>query len=115
MRSIIIFVVLVTMTVTWCLRSSYASSASPNTPVEPYVYVIGGVHNPGRYDWFNGMTVLNAIGAAGGFTNFITGRISIFHVDGTKDSYKYLGVVDDIDKSPLPRKGDTVSVPKRIL
>ena len=50
------------------------------------------------------MTVLDAIHAAGGFTNFVTGRIEIFHTDGTKGSYKYQGAVDDTNKPPLLKK-----------
>jgi len=117
MRSIITCVVLVIVTAMWCIHSSRAGSAPPaaDKSVEPYVYVSGGVVAPGRYDWFEGMTVLDAVRAAGGFTNFITGRIHILHVDGTKEFYKYPGTIDGTNKPPVLRKGDDVSVPKRII
>jgi protein involved in polysaccharide export with SLBB domain len=118
MRSVITIVLLVLVTTMCGVHFSYASSApaaNTDTRVEPYVYVYGAVSKPGRYDWIDGMTVLDAIYAVGGFTNFVTGRIEIFHTDGTKGSYKYQGAVDDTNKPPLLKKGDIVSVPKRIF
>ena len=65
-------------------------------------------------DW--NMTVLDAIHAAGGFTNFVSGRIRISHIDGTAVSWKYPpAMIDDTNKPPVLRQDDNVYVPKRIL
>lgn len=57
--------------------------------VEPYVYVSGGVVKPGCYHWIEGMTALDAIHAAGGFTNFVSGPILITYTNGTCDFWVY--------------------------
>ena len=43
----------------------------------------------GCYHWVQGMTVLDAIHAAGGFTNFVAGPILITHLDGTCVTWDY--------------------------
>jgi len=117
MRSSITCVALVIMTAMWCFHTSRATPTLPttDTSIQPWIYVSGGVCAPGRYDWFEDMTVLDAIHAAGGFTNFVTGQIHILHADGTKEFYKYPSTSDDTNKPPVLRKGDDVSVPKRII
>ena len=119
MRSIITYAVLVIVTAMWCFHTSYATPALPATDksVEPYIYVSGGVVVPGRYYWFEGMTVLDAVHDAGGFTNFISGRIRISHVDGVTESWKYRqpATMDDTNKPPVLRRGDNIYVPKRIF
>ena len=57
--------------------------------VEPYVYVSGGVVKTGCYHWIRGMTALDAIHAAGGFTNFVSGSILITHTDKTCEVWVY--------------------------
>src|SRR6185312_11139085 len=37
---------------------------------EPYIYVNGTVRNPGAVAWTNGMTLQDAVNAAGGFADF---------------------------------------------
>ncbi len=74
------------------------------------VYVSGAVTHPGHYDWFDGMTVLDAIKAAGGFTDFAGPRLKISHADGTSI------FVDRGGDTSLPLKtSDLISVPRRIL
>ena len=57
--------------------------------VEPYVYINGGVVKAGCYHWVKGMTVLDAVRAAGGFTNFVSGPILITHKDSTCEIWIY--------------------------
>jgi protein involved in polysaccharide export with SLBB domain len=116
MRSIITFIVLVLVTAMWCIHSSRASTAPPaaDKHVEPYIYVLGGVRAPGRYGWTNGMTVLDGINAAGGFTDSAGRRIKIVHIDGGADSFDR-DIHDITNKPPMLKAGDSISVPKRIL
>jgi protein involved in polysaccharide export with SLBB domain len=110
--------VLVIVAAIWCFHTSHATPVPPVTDktVEPYIYVSGAVVAPGRYGWFKDMTVFDGIRAAGGFTtNFVRGRIHILHVEGTQEFYTHPGTIDDTNKPPVLRKGDHVSVEKRII
>lgn len=75
---------------------------------EPSVHVGGGVRHPGRYDWCEGMTVLEAISAAGGFTDSAGRRVSIVHTNGLSEFYTRSGT----NTPPILRPRDRVSVPK---
>ena len=68
--------------------------------VKPYVYVSGGVVKPGCYHWFQKMTVLDAIRAAGGFTNFVSGPILITHIDNTCEIWVYPPATTDPTNQP---------------
>jgi hypothetical protein len=68
--------------------------------VKPYVYVSGGVVKPGCYHWFQKMTALDAIRAAGGFTNFVLGPILITHVDNTCEIWVYPPATPDATNAP---------------
>ena len=88
MRSIVIFLLLVYLTSTCGNHLSYANFAptnSANSSLKAYVDVGGGVQNPGRYEWFPGMTVVDAINDAGGFTDAAIHSADIFHPDGTRE------------------------------
>jgi len=68
--------------------------------VKPYVYVSGGVVKPGCYHWIQGMTALDAIHAAGGFTNFVSGPILITHTDSTCEIWDYPPATMDATNQP---------------
>lgn len=82
--------------------------------VEPYIYVGGGVVKPGCYHWFQRMTVLDAIRAAGGFTNFVSGPILITHTDGTCEIWVYPPAATDATNQP-PLLVRDVSIYARIF
>ena len=114
MRHFLYILMVVCMVVTSSYHGSFAASApakSGKSQPEPYVYVSGGVRKPGRFDWVKGMTLADAISAAGGFTENATRRVTIFHFDGTKEFYTREGT------NALPRleAGDRISVPKRLI
>lgn len=67
---------------------------------KPYVYVSGGVVKPGCYHWIQGMTTLDAIRAAGGFTNFVSGPILITHIDNTCEIWVYPPATTDATNGP---------------
>jgi len=68
--------------------------------VEPYIYVSGGVVKSGCYPWFQKMTALDAIRAAGGFTNFVSGTILTTHTDGTCETWDYSPATSDATNGP---------------
>jgi hypothetical protein len=72
MRSIGILFLLVCLTVVRAGPVSHDSSAVTNSAAgfhKPSIYIYGQVQKPGPYDWFQGMTVVDAVQAAGGFTS----------------------------------------------
>ena len=77
--------------------------------VEPYVFVHGEVRVTGRYNWIDGMTVVDAIQAAGGFTDKAGRRVRISRVNGISEIYDR----DDSRKPPLLKAGDRIYVPKK--
>jgi hypothetical protein len=64
-------------------------SSAERKAAKPYVYVSGGVVKPGCVHWIQGMTALDAIHAAGGFTNFVSGPILITHINRTCEEWDY--------------------------
>src|ERR1043165_7718379 len=78
---------------------------------ESYVYVSGGVHKAGRYDWIKGMTLVDAIDAAGGFTESAELRVGILHLDGVTESYPR----GSTNAPPRLKAGDKIYVPKRLF
>jgi Ankyrin repeats (3 copies)/SLBB domain len=82
--------------------------------VEPYVYVSGGVVKPGCYHWIQGMTALDAIHVAGGFTNFVSGPILITHTDSTCEIWDYPPATIDPTNHP-PVLSRNVDVYARIF
>jgi polysaccharide export outer membrane protein len=68
-------------------------------------YVVGQVHKPGGYPYTNGMTVMNAIALAGGFTPYAyEGSVHIRHEDQAKE------VERPADASTIIKPGDVVRV-----
>jgi hypothetical protein len=115
MRGFITYAVLVIVTVMWCFDNSRAAPAPHATDkaVESYVFVSGAVVAPGRYNWFVGMTALDAIHVAGGFTNSasVSARILITHFDDTVMFWKYPpATIYDTNKPPVLQKDDQVYV-----
>jgi hypothetical protein len=75
-------------------------SLAARKAVKPYVYVSGGVAKTGCYRWYQGMTALDAIHAAGGFTNFVSGPILITHLDGSCEIWTYPPATADATNQP---------------
>lgn len=71
-------------------------------------YLMGEIGSPGTYPYTPGMTVINAIAAAGGFTyRATTRRVFIKHSDEPSErEYRLTGTT-------LVRPGDTVRIPER--
>lgn len=77
------------------------------TTYRPF-YLLGEIGSPGTYPYTPGMTVINAIAAAGGFTyRATTRRVFIKHADEPSErEYRLTGTT-------LVRPGDTVRIPER--
>jgi protein involved in polysaccharide export with SLBB domain len=73
-------------------------------------YIIGEVNNPGSYQYVNGMTVINAVALAGGFT-YRADQDDIIITRGGSEGRK----IDDVrvDTPVLP--GDIVEVTERFF
>jgi protein involved in polysaccharide export with SLBB domain len=78
--------------------------------VEPYIYVSGSIRLPGRYDWTDGMSVLDAIKMAGGFIDAAASKVRVLHRDGTVEHYS----PKSTDPPPLLRAGDHIGVARRL-
>jgi len=94
------------------LRPDYLKNPRVSLQVLNYrpFYIIGEVNSPGSYPYVNGITVLEAVAIAGGFTyRAKESRMSI--IRGTDSSR------DEEDASPetLVLPGDVIEVPERFF
>ncbi len=82
---------------------------------EPAVFVAGGVKKPGSYIWSKGMTLADAVKAAGGLadSSVSTTRVTITHADHTQVAYPFTPG-NDAKKSPPLQSGDRVFVAKNL-
>ncbi len=72
-------------------------------------YILGEVQNPGSYPFVNGMTVLNAVALAGGFTYRASdSRISLQRGGGNREAIK-------VTPDTLVLPGDVIEVPERFF
>jgi len=69
-----------------------------------YVYIEGEVNHPGAYSFYNGMTIDDYIGMAGGFTEFATGKgIYVQRNDIIYNNVKGTFKIEKGDKIVVPR------------
>lgn len=73
-------------------------------------YIIGEVNSPGSYPYVNGMTVLNAVAVAGGFT-YRANKDKVKLLRGADDSQEEIRARDDT----LVLPGDVIEVPERFF
>jgi len=73
-------------------------------------YILGEVKKPGSYPFVNGMTVVNAIALAGGYT-YRAGKDKTFIVRGTdKEQNK-----ETVSHETIVLPGDVIEVPERFF
>lgn len=94
------------------LRPDYLKNPRISVEMLSYrpFYVIGEVESPGSYPYVNGMTVINAVAVAGGFTyRARKGRITIVRTgsDGKVEM--------KVDVDTLVQPGDVIEVPERFF
>ncbi len=93
------------------LRDGYLTSPRVSVEVMNYrpFYIFGEVGNPGQYPYTSGMTVLNAVAVAGGYTYRANqDRVYITRGEGNEADYPASQAV-----KVLP--GDVVRVPERFF
>lgn len=71
-------------------------------------YIVGEVKNPGNYPYTNGMTVINAVAMAGGFT--YRARDDDFYITRAKDSSKK---DEEAKQQTIVHPGDVITVRER--
>jgi protein involved in polysaccharide export with SLBB domain len=81
---------------------------SVNVVKHRQVFVVGEVTRPGGFDYFSGMTVINAVALAGGYT-VRASRSRVWVVRGGDGSRTAVQVNDNTFLLP----GDTIQVPER--
>ena len=72
-------------------------------------YIVGEVRNPGSYPYVNGMTVINAVALAGGFT-YRASQSSITITRGGSN-----GAQSDTEPQTQVLPGDVIEVPERFF
>ena len=83
------------------------------SPDVPSIYVGGEVIVPGKYAWTNGMTLQDAVSAAGGFTDFAHRRLRVTH-NGVTTVYR-LGPSRTFTTNPPVQVGDAIYSPRTIF
>ena len=73
-------------------------------------YILGEVRQPGEYPYTNGLTVLNAIATAGGFTYRANDDVVL--IKGADDTAEYRVKLDPTTKI-MP--GDTIRIVERFF
>ena len=72
-------------------------------------YIIGEVNKPGQYSYVDGMTALNAVALAGGYTPKAD-KSEVYIQRGGKDETEFPS-----DESTAVRPGDVVRIPERFF
>lgn len=88
------------------------SSTPQSGPAPSFVSVGGEVRQPGRFPWTNGITAADAVGLAGGFTDFVSSRwLHIHHWDGSREKYR-LNSDYQLEQDAVLRPGDAIYSPR---
>lgn len=98
--------------VTAKLKPDYLKNPRVNAEVLNYrpFYILGEVNSPGSYPYINGMTVINAVAVAGGFTyRARTKKVVIVRTDGT--DVERLSAAPDTPVFP----GDVIEIAERFF
>jgi len=95
------------------LSPAYIKSPRVSVDVLSYrpVYIYGEVTTPGGYPYASGMTVVNAVAVAGGFT--YRARKSKITIQREKDGGDVVRVAAELDTPVQP--GDVIEVPERFF
>jgi polysaccharide export outer membrane protein len=92
------------------LKPDYLQDPRVSVEVMTYrpFYIVGEVKNPGNYPYTNGMTVINAVAMAGGFT--YRAKDDDFEI---KRAGKNSKETEDATQETLVHPGDVITVPER--
>lgn len=94
------------------LREGYLKDPRVTAQVASYrpYYILGEVTKPGEYPYQNGLTVLNAVATAEGFTYRANEKSVFIRRDGETDESRYR-----LDSDTPVRPGDTVRIGERLF
>jgi polysaccharide export outer membrane protein len=94
------------------LRAGYLRDPRVSAEVASYrpYYILGEVGRPGTYPYQNGLTVMNAVATAQGFTYRANERVVYIKRDGEAEERKY-----DLDSGLPVQPGDTIRVVERFF
>ncbi len=99
-----------TARLTEVLRNGYVRQPLLTVEVVNYrpYYILGEVGAPGNFPYTNGLTVMNAVATAGGFTyRADTRRVFIKHADSENEE------MVPLTSTTLVQPGDTIRIPER--
>ena len=94
------------------LRAGYLTDPRATAEVASYrpYYILGEVETPGEYPYQNGLTVLNAVATAKGFTYRANEKVVYIRRDGETSERRYA-----LDSDTPVRPGDTVRIAERLF
>ena len=94
------------------LRDGYLKDPRISAEVTAYrpFYILGEVKRPGTYPYQNGLTVLNAVATAEGFTYRANERFVFIRRDGAENEQKY-----SLTSGTPVRPGDTIRISERFF
>ena len=85
-------------------------------PGDRFYSVDGEVRNAGPKPYLGKTDVVDAIAAAGGFTDFAKkSKVQLIHPNGKKEIINYEKAIDDSTYNRAVYPGDQVIVPRRFL
>ena len=98
--------------VTDALREGYLRDPRVTVEVTAYrpYFILGEVTRPGTYPYQNGLTVLNAVATAEGFTYRANERVVFIRRDGEDEERRFT-----LDSTTPVRPGDTIRIGERFL
>jgi protein involved in polysaccharide export with SLBB domain len=94
------------------LKQGYLKDPKVSIEVLTYrpFYILGEVKNPGTYAYTNGLTVMNAVATAGGFTYRANTHRVFIQRQGDKESTPF-----SLDPQTPVAPGDTIRIPERLF
>jgi polysaccharide export outer membrane protein len=94
------------------LRDGYLKDPRVSAEVVQYrpFYILGEVQRPGTYAYQNGLTVLNAVATAQGFTYRANEKVVFIRRDGDQEEQKF-----PLTSTTPVRPGDTIRISERFF
>ena len=94
------------------LRGDYVQDPKVSVEVLTYrpYFILGEVNSPGQYPYMSGLTVLNAVATAKGFTLRANTKKVILKPDGATTEKAYR-----LDPATPVAPGDTIRIPERVF
>jgi len=105
--------VLLILAVSCASKVQFLDSKAARAEPAPYSVFVGGeVRQPGHFAWTKGMTLVDGIQRAGGFTDFVWYRwLEVLHWDGSGEKYR-LTRDYQVTTNVVLRPGDWVISPR---